>query len=161
MAEQKTTQQTITAIRTQNGDLPIDYRALANKPNIDKSLTVSGDVADAKAVGDKISALNNSFVKNTVTINGKPLTSNITLTASDLGTSFTEHTHSASDINSGTLSMERGGTNAGNGSEGLKNLLAAGPMILTSGNQYGTQAQFDAVKTQAATAGQIFFVKVQ
>lgn len=46
----------IKKIRTNEGDLQIDYNALANKPTTDTTLTVSGQAADAKAVTD---ALNN------------------------------------------------------------------------------------------------------
>ena len=53
----------VTRIRTEDGDLQIDYNALANLPNIpssivvDDTLTQSGACADAKATGDKISDL--------------------------------------------------------------------------------------------------------
>ena len=47
----------VTRIRTEKGDLPIDYNALANKPTTDDTLTHSGSFADAKAVGDKIKAV--------------------------------------------------------------------------------------------------------
>ena len=148
--------QTIKAIRTQAGDLQIDYTALANVPSTDATLSKSGSFADAKAVGDKISTINsniNNLVPKTTTINGKPLSGNITLTASDLGTSATGHQHSASDITSGTLSMTRGGTGASSGKDGLKNLLADGAMIL-SDYQYGNALP------NSGTKGQIFFVKV-
>ena len=52
----------VTAIRTADGDKKIDYNALANKP------TVSSLGA----------------VPNTTTVNGKPLSGNISLTASDV-----------------------------------------------------------------------------
>lgn len=156
----------ITKIRTEGGDLPIDYNSLANLPSPDTTLTKSGGFADAKAVGDQIKNINSKITDIQggnalagITINGKSLSSNPVLTATDVGAAATKHEHSAADITGGVLSMSHGGTNAENGSDGLKNLLAAGPMIL-SFNQYGTQAQFDAVKSQAATPGQIFFVKV-
>lgn len=44
------------------------------------------------------------------TVNGKALSSNITLSASDVGAAASSHNHSASNITSGTLSVERGGT---------------------------------------------------
>lgn len=50
----------ITRIRTESGDKQIDYRALANLPTCDRTLSVSGGMADAKAVGDRISALTSS-----------------------------------------------------------------------------------------------------
>ena len=158
-------EQTIKAIRTQAGDLRIDYTALANAPTTDATLSQSGSFADAKAVGDKINNinnnLNNNFVSKTTTINGKPLTGNITLTSADLGTSATGHEHDASNITSGTLAIERGGTGAGNGKDGLKNLLAAGHMIL-SDYQYGTSVPPvpETSAERAAMMGRIFFVKV-
>lgn len=63
------------------------------------------------------------------------------------------HTHSANDITTDAVSMERGGTGANNGANGLKNLFAAGQTII-SPNQYGTQLPSD------AAAGRIFFLKV-
>ena len=49
--------------------------------------------------------------------------------------------------------MSKGGTGAQNGSEGLKNLLAAGPMVL-SPYQYGDTLP------EPGTPGRIFFLKV-
>lgn len=71
------------------------------------------------------------------------------------------HTHSASEIDSGTLSSERlptipiskGGTGATDGATALKNLLAAGVTVLSS-YQYGTTLP------AAGTPGRIFFKKV-
>lgn len=158
----------ITRIRTTEGDLQIDYSAIANPPAIDASLTKSGAAADAKAVRDQIDSINNRITEIVtgdalagITINGKDISDSPVLTAADVGASEIGHKHSASDVTSGTLSMERGGTNADNGSDGLKNLLAAGPMVLST-NQYITQAQFNVIKEQGTgTEGQILFVKVQ
>ena len=44
----------IKKIRTDVGDLQIDYEALANLPKADETLSQSGKFADAKVVGDKI-----------------------------------------------------------------------------------------------------------
>lgn len=44
----------IKKIRTDIGDLQIDYEALANLPKSDTTLSKSGKFADAKVVGDKI-----------------------------------------------------------------------------------------------------------
>lgn len=60
-------------------------------------------------------------------------------THEDVGAASKDHKHSATDINTGTLSSDRlpvvpidkGGHGASNGSDGLKNLLAAGPMIIS------------------------------
>lgn len=43
----------ILKIRTQDGDKPIGYPGLADKPVADKTLDIEGAFADAKAVGDK------------------------------------------------------------------------------------------------------------
>lgn len=157
----------ITAIRTGSGDLPVDYNSLANLPSSDTTLTKSGSFADAKAVGDKIKNVQDTIKEIQggdtlagITINGKNISSNPVLTATDVGAAPTKHSHDASDFSSGTLSIAQGGIGANNGSDGLKNLLASGPMVLSSGKQYGTQAQFDELKASQATVGQIFFVKV-
>lgn len=54
----------------------------------------------------------NSTVPQSRTINSKPLSSDIELTCDDVGAAKTKHTHAASDITSGTLSIENGGTGA-------------------------------------------------
>lgn len=45
--------ESILKIHTQNGDIPVRYPGLANKPIADKTLSVEGAFADSKAVGDK------------------------------------------------------------------------------------------------------------
>ena len=49
-------------------------------------------------------------VPTTRKVNGKALSADITLGASDVGAAASSHNHSASDITSGTLSVARGGT---------------------------------------------------
>lgn len=162
-------QKYINLIRTNQGDLPVNYDALYNKPESDTKLETAGAFADAQVVGSKINQLqgsinnlNSNSVSSNTTINGKKLTSNIELTPSDIKAAPEQHNHSVSDITSGVLSTDRGGTGAENGKDGLKNLLAAGHMILSE-NQYGNsippvpekQEDRDAMK------GRIFFVKVQ
>lgn len=44
------------------------------------------------------------------TVNGKALSADISLSAADVGAAASSHTHAASDITSGTLSVSRGGT---------------------------------------------------
>lgn len=56
----------VKKIRTEKGDLQIDYEALGNLPKSDATLTKSGSFADAKAVGDKITQLNNESLKTTL-----------------------------------------------------------------------------------------------
>lgn len=157
----------VTAIRTEKGDQRIDYNALANLPKPDTTLSQSGSFADAKAVGTKIEQTIQNFntkIEETqsITINNKPLSENIVLTATDVGAAEEEHIHSAEDINSGTLStdvvpvvpMSKGGTEAATGEDGLKNLLASGAMILSS-NQYGPKLP------EAGVTGRIFFLKAE
>ena len=43
----------ILKIHTQNGDIPVGYPGLADKPIADKTLSEEGAFADSKAVGDK------------------------------------------------------------------------------------------------------------
>lgn len=79
----------------------------------------------------------------------------------DVGAAPKDHNHSAADINEGMLDsnrlpivpIDKGGHGAKNGSEGLKNLLAAGPMILSE-DQYGDELP------EPGIPGRIFFLKV-
>lgn len=48
----------ILKIRTQDGDKPIGYPGLADKPVADKTLAIEGAFADAKVVGDKFKKVN-------------------------------------------------------------------------------------------------------
>ena len=136
----------ITKIRTMNGDLQYDYNSLYDKPESDTQLEKSGAFADAQVVGNKIKSINTQL--NTI---------NSQITEIKNST----HVHSANDITSGTLSVDRlptipiikGGTGAENGQDGLKNLLASGAMIL-SANQYGTDFPSNPI------VGQVFFLKV-
>lgn len=43
----------ILKIRTQDGDKPIGYPGLADKPVSDETLSIQGAFADAKVVGNK------------------------------------------------------------------------------------------------------------
>ena len=45
--------ESILKVHTQNGDVPVGYPGLADKPIPDKTLSVDGAFADSKAVGDK------------------------------------------------------------------------------------------------------------
>jgi hypothetical protein len=97
------------------------------------------------------------------TVAGTPLNA-ATFNAMMDGFSKTGHSHAAADIASGTfaaaripnISMSKGGTGATNGSDGLKNLLAAGPMILKEGTGY----QYGDTLPSPGTKGRIFFKKV-
>ena len=48
----------ILKIHTQNGDIPVGYPGLANKPIADKTLSVEGAFADSKVVGDRFKEVN-------------------------------------------------------------------------------------------------------
>lgn len=152
----------LTKIRTTYGDLQYDYNSLYGKPTSDTRLETAGAFADAQAVGNKIRVINTKL-------------ENIDNQITEIKNST--HVHSADDITTGTLGAERlpsipvnklpaiptgnlpiipiekGGTGAENGQDGLKNLLASGAMIL-SANQYGTDFPSNPVK------GQVFFLKV-
>lgn len=52
---------------------------------IDETLSITGAAADAKATGEAISNLNNTKVPTTRTINGKDLSTDIIITAEDVG----------------------------------------------------------------------------
>ena len=50
--------ESILKIHTQNGDIPVGYPGLANKPIADKTLSEEGAFADAKVVGDNFKKTN-------------------------------------------------------------------------------------------------------
>lgn len=51
----------VTKIRTERGDIQIDYNALANLPKSDTNLSESGKFADSKVVGEKIQQINDDI----------------------------------------------------------------------------------------------------
>lgn len=86
------------------------------------------------------------------TVNGKELTEDITLSASDVGAAASSHNQSASTITSGTLGVARGGTGkathtsnavlTGNGTSAVNNVAtASGALYATAANgaaKFGT-----------------------
>lgn len=50
--------ESILKVHTQNGDIPVGYPGLANKPIADKTLNVEGAFADSKVVGDRFKEVN-------------------------------------------------------------------------------------------------------
>ena len=61
-------------------------------------------------------------VPTTRKVNNKALSADITLSYSDVGAANEQHNHSADEISSGTLPIERGGTNASTSTQALENL---------------------------------------
>lgn len=50
--------ESILKIHTQNGDIPVGYPGLADKPASDETLSIQGAFADSKVVGDKFKEVN-------------------------------------------------------------------------------------------------------
>ena len=50
--------ESILKVHTQNGDVPVGYPGLANKPIADKTLSEEGAFADSKVVGDRFKEVN-------------------------------------------------------------------------------------------------------
>ena len=109
----------------------------ANWDKLDEELKKQ---ADHTHTADNVGA-----VPTSRTVNGKALSSDITLSASDVGARPSTWTPTASDISSGTLGVARGGTGAtthtsnavltGNGTGAVKNVAtASGAMYATSVN---------------------------
>lgn len=61
------------------------------------------ELAKITTLGDELLAVKNGYVPNTRTINSKPLSANISLTASDVGAAASSHTHSYLPLTGGTL----------------------------------------------------------
>lgn len=81
-----------------------------------------------------VTPANIGAVPTTRTVNAKPLSSNITLTSSDVGAAARSHNHSTSEISSGIFPIERGGTNAVTAADALENLGGV-PKIRTVNNK--------------------------
>lgn len=74
--------QYVQRIRTESGDLQIDYQALANLPKSDPTLSQEGSFADAKVTGDTI----NNTVNNAITELSEEINNKFTnLTPEDIG----------------------------------------------------------------------------
>ena len=90
----------VTKVRTEDGDLQIDYNALANLPKSDTTLTKSGSFADAKATGDAISDLED-VINDSLKSDVETLGSNITIvqtSVNELNTAVTNLTAGAARI---------------------------------------------------------------
>lgn len=61
------------------------------------------ELAKITTLGDELLAVKKDYVPNTRTINSKPLSANISLTASDVGAAASSHTHSYLPLSGGTV----------------------------------------------------------
>ena len=61
------------------------------------------ELAKITTLGDDLLAVKNGYVPNTRTINSKPLSANISLTASDVGAAASSHAHSYLPLSGGTV----------------------------------------------------------
>ena len=107
----------------------INSKALSS--NITLNASDVSAVPDTRTINSKslsnnitLTATDVNAVPTTRTINSKALSSNITLSASDVGAAESSHNHSVSDITSGTLPINMGGTGATTVSDALSNLGA-------------------------------------
>lgn len=69
-----------------------------------------------------VTPANIGAVPTTRKVNNKALSADIALSYSDVGAANEQHNHSADEISSGTLPIERGGTNASTSTQALENL---------------------------------------
>lgn len=69
-----------------------------------------------------VTPANIGAVPTTRKVNNKALSADITLSYSDVGAANEQHNHSADEISSATLPIERGGTNASTSTQALENL---------------------------------------
>ena len=106
-----------------------NYSEIENTPTIPEALTdltgilpIAQGGTGAKTASAAISNL--GAVPQTRTINSKALNSDIELTPEDVGAAAAEHTHAASEISSGALPIESGGTGAKTASAAISNLGA-------------------------------------
>lgn len=126
-------EQYIKKIRTDVGDLQIDYTALANLPDLSKYATIQS-VDDAKALITKVENEMDSTVKSIANI--KPDSNgNVNITPASIGAATSDHSHKPASIGaatadhnhnitslSGTLSVEQGGTGATTAAAARSNL---------------------------------------
>lgn len=77
--------QYVKRIRTESGDLQIDYQSLANLPQSDPTLSQEGSFADSKATGDALNELNET-IHNDIEIAINELSKELSeLTPEDIG----------------------------------------------------------------------------
>lgn len=119
--------QYVTKIRTNVGDIPIDYNALANLPDLSIYATKKS-VADVNTlitnvqneIKNEINILDDTSIKSVANI--KPDSNgNVAITPSNIGAATSDHGHSITSL-SDTLSVEKGGTGATSASSARSNL---------------------------------------
>ena len=81
-----------------------------------------------------VTPANIGAVPTTRKVNNKALSADIALSYSDVGAANEQHNHSADEISSGTLPIERGGTNASTSTQALENLCGV-PKTRTVNNK--------------------------
>ena len=118
-------------------DLLTTINNLPNALTLDTTLTQSGQAADAKVVGDRISEHTN----NTSNPHG--------VTAAQIGAAETSHSHSATEITSGTLPVARGGT--GNTSVDTAPTSGSTKMVTSGGVYTALSGKAASTHNQAAS----------
>lgn len=97
--------QLITRIRTESGDLQIDYDALANLPQSDKTLSKDGGFADAKATSEAI--------KNAaIAVDGTLANQGQAADAKIVGTKFQNIENTINDVNKAVSTIQETANNA-------------------------------------------------
>lgn len=89
----------VKKIRTESGDLQIDYTALANLPQSDTTLTQRGKFADAQIVGSKITELNNKISTNATELENKISESIKEITPDSIGALPSTYTPPVKSVN--------------------------------------------------------------
>lgn len=95
-------------------------------------------------------------VPTTRKVNGKALSADITLSNTDVGAAASSHTHSTTDITSGTLPLARGGTGATTAAGALSNLglsATATELNYTKGVTSAIQTQLNGKQSTITGAG--------
>lgn len=90
--------QYVKKIRTDAGDLQIDYNALANLPKTDTTLEVSGKAADAKAVGDAITKAEGAMESMVKTVIGDQIEASEERMTSLVKGAVANHGHALSSL---------------------------------------------------------------
>lgn len=126
----KTTTQ-ITLILPVYTGTQIEFEVFKSVDTEDAETIVEEFAENVRVVNSHIANKNNPHevtvaqigaVPTTRTVNSMPLSSDVTLSAADVGAASISHSHSASDITSGSLSISRGGTGASTAANARTNL---------------------------------------